>query len=154
MSWLLLYTYTMTAIFWIIYICHATISWLTCVHMCICIHTTCSYDLQLLNIGGYIRSLLHLPWPICVVFTYCSSSHPDNRSYIYTHNDLLNFAMVECSHTSLKQASIYTHQCIDTSTHARTYLHNHACIHTYIHTYIHTNIHLYIHTHRHNSRNR
>ena len=123
-------------------------------HVYICVYvyilhvaTTC----HLKHFWGFIWSLLHVSWPICVVFTHCSFSHPDNRSYIYTHIDLLDCATVECSHASLKQASIHTHQCTDTSTHARTYLHNHACIHTYIHTYKHT---FYIHTHRHNSRNR
>ena len=74
-----IHTYTLTAIFWIIYICHATISWLTCVHMCICIHTTCSYDLTTVKYPGgtyghcYIfhdpfASFLHTAAPVTLIF--------------------------------------------------------------------------------------
>ena len=72
------HTYTLTAIFWIIYICHATISWLACVHMCICIHTTCSYDLTTVKYPGgtyghcYIfhdpfASFLHTAAPVTLI---------------------------------------------------------------------------------------
>ena len=111
-----------------------SMSWLTCVHMYTHIRTPCQlWPDSCLIYREYIRSLLHIPWPICVVVTYCSSEHPHNRRYIYTHNDppTLLWWLARTLHWSRQ---IHTH--IHANIHA--HIHSHTYTHTYIHTYIHT----------------